>query len=242
LQSKQSGAGSPTKAPTIAEARDHIKLLSSSLPTIIDAGSFRTISGEICRSKAPTIALSFRETQAWRVEEFARAGCDLIERGDLVAGIANIRHMMECCAAIWYLLEMIENPVTSNTNHKVLYERLGQLFVGSKNIFPDMPRAINVLTFIGKLDKKFPGAARQYDRLSEISHPNWAGSAAIYAKRTDNNFTTYFGRNLKDNSSTKTLALGALINGLEIFAYAYNRITDCIPAFVEACEDSLRAT
>lgn len=232
---------SSSQTATLAEARDRVELLTNSLPTIIDAGSFRTTSGEICRSKAPTIALSFRETQAWRVEEFARSGCDLIERGDLVAGIANIRHMMECCAAIWYLLEIIENPVSSNTDHKLLYEKLGRLFVGSKNIFPDMPRAINVLNFIEKLDKKFPGAARRYDRLSEISHPNWAGSAAMYSKRTDDNFTTHFGREVKDNSSTRTLALGSLIIGLEIFAYAYNRITDCVPAFVEACETSLKS-
>jgi hypothetical protein len=175
------------------------------------------------------------------VEEFARSGCDLIERGDLVAGIANVRHMIECCAATWYLLEIIENPVSSDIDHKVLYEKLKRLFVGSKNILPDMPRSINVLNFIDKLDKKFPGAAKQYDRLSEISHPNWAGSAAIYSKRTDDNFTTYFGRDVKDNSSTRTLALGSLITGLEIFAYAYNRITDHVPAFVAACEESLKS-
>ncbi|WP_441229791.1 hypothetical protein AB7828_07185 [Tardiphaga sp. 215_C5_N2_1] len=224
---------------TLAEARERVGLLSKSLPTIIDAGSFRTKDGDICSSKAPTIALSFRETQAWRVEEFARAACDLIERGDLVAGIANVRHMMECCAAIWYLLETIEDHMNSGIDHKTLYERLGQLFVGSKNIFPDMPRSINVLTFIGKLDKTFPGAAKQYDRLSEISHPNWAGSAAIYSKRTDDNFTTHFGKDVRDHSSTKVLALASLINSLEVFTYAYNRITDHIPAFADACERSL---
>lgn len=231
---------SSNQTVTLAEVRYRVKLLTKSLPTIIDAGSFRTTSGKICCSKAPTIALSFRETQAWRVEEFARSGCDLIERGDLVAGIANIRHMMECCAAIWYLLEIIENPVSTNTDHKALYEKLGRLFVGSKNIFPDMPRAINVLNFIEKLDRKFPGAAKRYDRLSEISHPNWAGSAAMYSKRTDDNFTTHFGREVKDNSSTRTLALGSLLIGLEIFAYAYNRITGCVPSFVDACEASLK--
>jgi hypothetical protein len=75
--------------------------------------------------------------------------------------------------------------------------------------------------------------------LSEISHPNWAGSAGFYAKRTEDNFTTYFGRDVKDNSTTQTLALNSLIGGLDTFGYAYNRITDLIPDFVEACERSL---
>ena len=224
---------------TLADARAHVHLLSQSLPTIIDAGSFRLASNEICRSKAPTIALSFRETQAWRVEEFARAACDLIERGDLVAGVANVRHMIESCAAVWYLLKIVEQHMCTGISHDDLYERLGRLFVGSKKIFPEMPRSINVMTFVEKMEKTFPGFEKQYDRLSEISHPNWAGSAGFYAKRTDDNFTTYFGRDVKDNSATRSLALNSLVNGLQVFGHAYNLITDHIPAFVQACECSL---
>ncbi|WP_038967937.1 hypothetical protein [Bradyrhizobium diazoefficiens] len=226
-------------SPSLADAKENIRLLSQSLPTIIDMGSFRTAAGDVCRSKAPTIALSFRETQAWRVEEFSRAASEAIERGDLVVGVANARHMIESCAAIWYLLDAIEEHIGSGLGHRELYDRLGRLFVGSKNIFPEMPQSINVLTFIGKMDKVFPGFEKQYNQLSEISHPNWAGSAAIYSKRSDDNLTTYFGRDVKENGSTRRLAIGALVHGLEIFGYAYNRITDRIPAFVEACETSL---
>lgn len=223
----------------LVEARQHVEALSASLPTIIDAGSFRTSSGEICGSKAPTIALSFREAQAWRVEEFARAACDMIGRGDLVVGASNVRHMIESCAAVWYLQDLIESHIGTGINHTDLYGRLGQLFVGSKNVLPEMPRAINVQTLIAKVDKIIPGVAANYDRLSEIAHPNWAGSIAIYAKRSDDNFTTYFGRAVKDNSGTEQLALSSLIGGLQFFSYAYNRITDRIPDFVAACERSL---
>jgi hypothetical protein len=185
------------------------------------------------------IALSFRETQAWRVEEFARAACDMIERGDIVVAIANVRHMTESCAAVWFLLQIIERHMRNGIGHKELYEKLGRLFIGSKNIFPDMPRYINVNTLVEKMDKALPGFEKQYARLSEVAHPNWAGSAGIYSKRTDDNFTTYFGRDVKDNSTTRTLAIGSLVSGLAVFGYAYNRITDQIPAFAEACEASL---
>ena len=222
----------------LVEARQHVQALSASLPTIIDAGSFRTSSGEICGSKAPTIALSFRETQAWRVEEFSRAACDMIERGDLVVGVANVRHVIESCAAVWYLLDLIERHTKTGIDHKELYDRLGKLFLGSKNVFPDMPRAVNVMTFIEKMDKVHPGVARNYDQLSEISHPNWAGSVAMFANRSEDNFTTYFGRSLRGHSATQNMALSSLIDGMEIFTHAYNRITDLVPNFVDACARS----
>ncbi|MCK1653831.1 hypothetical protein IVA88_20640 [Bradyrhizobium sp. 149] len=63
--------------------------------------------------------------------------------------------------------------------------------------------------------------------------------AKIYSERSDDNLTTFSGRDLKENASTRALAFGALVHGLEIFGYAYNLITDHIPAFVEACEASL---
>lgn len=230
---------SPTTVALVDEARQRVRLLSDSLPTIIDAGSFRTKDGAICRSKAPTIALSFREAQAWRVEEFSRTACDLIDRKDIVAGVANVRHAFESCAAIWYLHDLIETHIQSGIDHQRLYDKLGRLFVGSKKIFPEMPRSINVLDFIDKLDKKIPGARRNYDRLSEISHPNWAGSAAIYSNRTDDNFTTFFGRDVRDNSATIEMALNSLIGALQIFEYAYNRITDQIDQFSDACDRSV---
>lgn len=81
----------------LAEVRQRVEALSRSRPTAIDAGSFRTASGEICSSKAPTIALCFREVQAWRVEEFSRAACD-DRAGDYVVAAANVRHAIESFA------------------------------------------------------------------------------------------------------------------------------------------------
>lgn len=156
-----------------------------------------------------------------------------------MAGVASARHMLESCAAVWYLLAIIETHMRTGIGHRELYDRLGRLFIGAKKLFPDMPRSINALTFVQKMDEIIPGFESQYDRLSEISHPNWAGSAAIYAKRTDDNFTTYFGREIKDHKVARNLALNSIIGGLEIFGFAYSKITDHIPEFVDACERSL---
>ena len=42
-------------------------------------------------------------------------------------------------------------------------------------------RAVNVVTFIDKLDKEIPGARRHYDYLSEICHPNSPGQYLMFS-------------------------------------------------------------
>jgi hypothetical protein len=141
--------------PTLSEVRAHLALLSNSLPTAVDPLSM--IIGEgasITRSKTPTVALCYREAQAWRVEEFTRAACDLLERDDLVASVANTRHAAECCAGVWYLLEQIERAI------KDLHDQMMRLFVGTKIEEENMPKAINVLT---KPAKPPPMAGRKQE-------------------------------------------------------------------------------
>src|SRR5713101_1885067 len=104
--------------PTLAEARERVALLSASLPTAVDPLAISEIA------KTPYNALCFRESQAWRMEEFARSACDMYERGDLVVAVSNTRHATECCAAVYYLMKLIQSSISSgivgDLNDKIL--------------------------------------------------------------------------------------------------------------------------
>jgi hypothetical protein len=226
--------------PTLSEVRAHLALLSNSLPTAVDPLSMSIGEGaSITRSKTPTVALCYREAQAWRVEEFTRAACDLLERDDLVASAANTRHAAECCAGVWYLLEQIERAIKDVSDPTDLHDQMMRLSVGTKIEEENMPKAINVLTFLQKLDRKIPGFFGSYERLSEIAHPNWAGSAAIFSKRDPETLITHFGRGLRETGYVRRLNLRCMMGSLEIFSYAYNRITDLMPDFCQACEQGI---
>jgi hypothetical protein len=219
--------------PTLAEARERVALLSANLPTAVDPLAISTIA------KTPYTALCFRESQAWRMEEFARAACDMFERGDLVVAVSNARHATECCAAVYYLMKLIESSIESGIVAD-LTEKIVRLQVGFKNNFAaDMPEAINVLTMIKKVDKDFPGFLRSYEDMSEIAHPNWAGSAAVFSQSDASTLITHFRRGIRDTESSLNLGLLCLTGSLEIFFFAYNRLGDLTPAFVEVCEKEI---
>lgn len=76
----------------------------------------------------------------------------------------------------WYLFEIWR---TGNATR-----RPNSMTSGSKNGWTDIPVAINVLTFVQRLDKKMPGFEAAYNSLSEYAHPNWHQVSGLYSKST----------------------------------------------------------
>jgi len=224
-------------ARELAEARACLKLLAENLPTAVDPLAVSTVA------KAPYFALCFREAQAWRVDEFGRAACDMLERGDVVVGISNVRHAVESCAAVWYLKCLIERQLEQGLASDI-YETIGRLHLGVKAsavAIPEMPEAINVLTMIKKANEEIPGVLASYESLSEVAHPNYHGSAAVFGKPDYSTLIMHFGKNIRDQTHNKLLALDSLIGGLCMFEHAYNKIGDLIPEFAAVCERAIEA-
>jgi hypothetical protein len=123
---------SDRNAAELAEARARLRLIADHLPTAVDPLAVSKIA------KAPYFALCARECQAWRVEEFGRAARDMLERGDVVVGISNVRHAVESCAAVWYLKCLIERQLTDGLapDH---YETIVRLHLGSKKPLEGAP-------------------------------------------------------------------------------------------------------
>src|SRR5215216_429703 len=220
--------------PTLAEARERVAHLSTNLPVAVDPLAILTSENILATAKAPYIALCFRESQAWRIEEFSRAACDMFERSDVVVGISNARHAAECSAAVWYLMKLMNDSIEQGVAAD-LYDKLVRLQVGFKNN-AEMPEAINVLTMLRKVDKKIPGFYRAYESLSEFAHPNWSGSAGVYSKRDETTLITHFARDIRETSYALDLGLDCLIGSLEIFEMCYNRVGDLLRAFTDSCE------
>jgi hypothetical protein len=223
-------------ANLLAEAREHVAHITANLPVAVDVLAIPWTT-----SKAPYIALCSREAQTWRAEEFARAACDMFERGDLVVGVANTRGAVESVGAIWYLKCLVEEEVARGGAADGIYDKLRQLHLGSR-VEETMPQAINVITMLKRADKDIPGVWESYERMSEFGHPNYSGAAGVFGEPDRETLITHFGRGIRKNSYPAQLGLKCLIGSLGMLEFAYNRIGGLLEPFSLACESALIAS
>jgi hypothetical protein len=159
--------------------------------------------------------------------------CDALEIEDFTVAALLIRCIAESAAMTWYLLEILENR--KGYTPAQLNDILMRMFAGSKNGWADGPEAINVLTFVKRLDKQMPGFEAAYHSLSEYAHPNWRGVSGLYANIDRENFTVHYGRGLRAEPAGNEMA-NALVGGLLTFEAGYNKIADAMPAFLAELE------
>ena len=214
-------------ASTMMEARECAVRLGQSLPSSLSVAALGV------KSKAPWQLLSTREALIWRTEELARNACDAMDRDDLAVAAILTRAVAESAALAWKLMEVL------NTRHQQtpqqLNEILMRLLVGSR-VWDDFPQAVQILTSIDRMDKRIPGVRRGYDNLSEIAHPNWRGVFGLYSRTDEAEFTTYFGRGIRGAEGNRASIANVLVGSLGLFEYAYNKISDGMPAFLAELE------
>jgi hypothetical protein len=180
--------GIPPRAMNdLAAARRHVELIGRHLPSSINAARFGV------RSKAPYLLLCAREPLFRRTEELARCACDMLERDDLAAGIMLTRGVTESAAFVWRLNQLLEDR--KKYSEADLLRRFEQMLLGSKNTNNDdfdFPKAINIITMIAHLDKRFPGIKDGYYQLSEFVHPDWSGVFGLFSMTDWRTHTTKF--------------------------------------------------
>lgn len=211
---------------SLDEARQFSQRLSASLPDKIEIAAIGTLS------KAPFQLLTVREAIFWRTEELARNACDALDKEDFAVAALITRAVAESAAMVWYLLEILEQR--SNYTPSSLNDKLMRMFAGSKT-WSDAPQAINVMTFVERMDTTIEGFAAGYASLSEYAHPNWIGVSGLYSKIDRENYTVYFGRSFKSERAGNQLS-HALVGALLAFELGYNQIADIMPIWISELE------
>ena len=156
------------------------------------------------------------------MEELSRNACDALEHNDFTAAALLARATVECAAFAWKLMETLDDR--HKLSPKALNDTLVRMLRGSK-LWADTPQAMQVLSLIDRMNKTVSGVRKAYDMLSEIAHPNWMGVFGMYARTDEPRFTAYFGRDLQPTDSLRGLIVTALLNALDLFQLAYNRIS-----------------
>jgi hypothetical protein len=211
----------------LIEIRQLLADVQSLLPTKVEG---RALSA---KAKIPFKADCCRAALIWRVEELGRCACDSSEKGDIVAAMVLSRSAIETACALWHLKELVERQIEHGVQPD-LDDSMMRLLVGSKKFGPE---ALNVLTFIDRVDKSFP-IRRMYDGLSEFAHPNFDGAGGSFSKIDRATDVVHFGRGIT-RVDHRRLILPALFVALSLAQYSYKAISDRMPEFVKRCEEVL---
>ncbi len=110
--------------------------------------------------------------------------------------------------------------------------------MGSRTDTDIVPQAISVLTFLDRVEKHVKAFRKQYDRLCEFAHPNWAGTALLYSKHDQEKLWTDFGANIRGIEGPKQVGVTNLSVALVLFERSYNGIAHLMPAFIKLCRSS----
>jgi len=211
----------------LEDARAITKNFLSALPTEVSVVALGVMS------KSPYKILCAREALIWRLTELSQYACDALEKRDAVAGTTLTRSVFESALVLWRLSKILEN------RHAIEAEKfnddIDKILLGSRTI-EVMPQSINVKTFVEFFGRTFPKASTIYDRLSEVSHPNWAGAHGMYSTTDREKFVTRFGKKSEVVEAEVASSASILCATLKVTEYAYNKISEDLPVYLGELE------
>ena len=211
----------------LQETKERSRLLTESLPS-------RNNAAHATLAKIPYKAIDYREALFCRTEELARIAVEMYERNEIATAIVLTRALMENSAAMWYLMELIEDSV-KNKQVGEIDDKLMRLLLGSRNETTNF-NAMNVLNFLDKTDAAISGFRRNYESLCEYAHPNWLGTHYLYANFNEEKCWTDFGKNIHNTVTAMQFGLISINASLLTFKESYHLAGKLIPEFVEICE------
>lgn len=162
-----------------------------------------------------------RELVAWRFVDLLSQAVEL-QKGESILGARIIlRSALETLAILIYLNQKFEAVVSGKEPFNDFSNVTSRLMLGSKNS-STRHEAINILTVLGKCEKKYQGLVEAYENLSESAHPNWEGMCLGYSSIDEKNYITKFHNSWVTNFGRAQEPYMELF--MRIFEHEYNEV------------------
>lgn len=183
------------------------------MPARIQAASFTR------KSKLPFKAMSIRELLLHRTSQLTSAAEYLFEVNKVVPAVILTRSIVETFAVLFAFHERLDRFLNAeNRDSKALDEYLMSCLMGGRDN-SDLPKAINILNSIDRVEKSVPNFRSAYDALCEFAHPNWAGTFGSFGKVMKETIELELGPN--ENTSAHSHGLFVLSTSLMLFEHYY---------------------
>ena len=187
-------------------------------------------------SKIPFKALCYREVMLARTVELAKSAVDGLTKKRLVVASTLTRSAMESMAKAHELQRLLDGFVLAPDIRK-LDESLMTLLFGSRNN-SDLPTPTSILTAVDKTEKLIPGFRGNYDRLSELTHPNYLGGMGAFTTVDRVNHRVEFSK-LERKLPALEMTANILIGTLDGFTVFYKHVGETIEMIHTMFENGL---
>jgi hypothetical protein len=217
------------RGTTIERATALAEMLSASLVKEIDIRALGM------PSKLPFKAVTVRELLAHRLAELSVTAVELFKSGRVVSAILLTRAALETTSTLFVLSARIHESLKRRDLSGVDESLMKMLFGGRSEMAPE--RAINVLSHLDKMDKKYEGTRWWYDELSEYTHPNFPGLMGSYGNIDEEEFIVHLGINERTEEAGIKFGVSALCSCLEVAVYIYNQMGGPLGEFCLLCHE-----
>ena len=174
-----------------------------------------------------------------RTSELATAAVESLKRKRPVVAATMTRCVMESMAKAHELQVTLDQFVLEPAG-KDIDSALMQYLFGSRNN-PSLPNATNILTAIDRTEKMIPHFRENYDRLSELVHPNYLGGLGAFAE-LDLEKGSIRLTNHKRRDDLLQMISGILIGTLHGFVVFYNHVGGSIQIVQQVLDTNLIST
>jgi hypothetical protein len=169
----------------------------SSLVSSIPVGGLLSRNPIAYKWKAPFRCWMLREAAFWRVTDLLTQSYALHQQSHGLGARILLRSGFETLATLIYLNQLIEQVLDGNLNFHLFAQKTSVLLLGSRD-GSTMHQSLNIVTILGKCDKRYPGLVELYGILSESAHPNYEGMVAGYSKVDRDEYETRFSNRWMD--------------------------------------------
>lgn len=161
------------------------------LCTKIDVGELLTRNGLIHKWKAPWRSLLLRESVAWRLQDLLAQSYFLHKSTHALGARILLRSGFETVAILIHLNQIMRQVVLGQISYHDFSDQSTILLLGSRD--KTTPHeSINILTILGKAEKRYSGLVQWYGALSESAHPNYEGMLYGYSQEGEQSHVTVF--------------------------------------------------
>ena len=180
-----------TLDPSVEEFEYTLAAFKSSLCSDIDAYALRAKNKVAHKWKATWRSLLLRETVAWRLQDLLEQSCRLHSISGILGARILLRSAFETLAVLVYLNQSMRRVVAGEEEFHAFSETTTKLIVGSRD-GTTSHQSVNILTVLGRADRRYPGLESWYAALSESAHPNYEGMLLGYSKSDPESRVTSF--------------------------------------------------
>lgn len=209
-----------------------IEEVNKRLPTRVDLTDISKY-GSLYPYKLQVIKAS----QLYRNHELASSILIAFNSQSYSAAAILVRSLLESSALLFYIGKKINGTIESNSTGDI-DSILMSVLMGYSGDKKEKSKAkpIQVLTAVDHAEKKVPGYRREYDHLSDYTHPNWFGSHNMYAKIKDGEYITEFDASLNNSKTSWSLIYPPLFLSLVLLIHSCDWIDNLTPEFTKMCD------